>query len=161
MPKGKKTNQNTDSQLVAHFLAHFEHVYKKGGGSRRGMRAERKEREQSKLMILLPCQEWPGVAGCLVPRCASLSLTNYILSLSQWMASGHPGASGPPAARSALTGAGGSVQPQLRRMGGRTARGWCCSPRTALMGSACRVSDAWCVCDCRWTFNSCRCASMT
>lgn len=62
------------------------------------------------------------------------------LSLSQWMASGHPGASGPPVAQSAPTGAGESAQPQLPRMGGRTARGWCCSPRTARMGSACRVS---------------------
>lgn len=66
----------------------------------------------------------------------------HILSLSQWMASGHPGASGPRAARSAPTGAGGSAQPQRRRTGGRTARGWCCSPRTARTGSACRVSAA-------------------
>ena len=101
-------------------------------------------------MILLPCQEWPGVAGWLVPRRASLSLgltfmyplTSRVLSLSQWTASGRPGASGPPAARSAPTGAGGSARPRRRRTGERTARGWCCSPRTALTGSACRVSAA-------------------
>lgn len=101
-------------------------------------------------MILLPCWERPGLAGWLVPRHASLSLgltfmyalTSRVLFLSQWTASGRPGASGPPAARSALTGAEGSARPRRRRMGGRTARGWCCSPRTAPTGSACRVSAA-------------------
>lgn len=85
-----------------------------------------------------------------MPRHALLSLgltfmyplTSHVLSLSQWMASGHPGASGLPAAQSAPTGAGGSAQPRRRRMEGRTARGWCYSPRTAPMGSACRVSAA-------------------
>lgn len=99
-------------------------------------------------MILLPCWERPVAASWFVPRCASLSLgltfmyplTSHVLSSSQWMASGHPGASGPPVARSVPTGAGESAQPRRQRTGGRTARGWCCSPRTAPTGSACRVS---------------------
>lgn len=93
--------------------------------------------------------EWPGVAGWLVPEtCITFSLsfmyllTSPVLSFSQWMASGRPGASGPPAAPSAPTGAGGSARPRLRKMGARTVRDWCCSPRTAPMGSACRVSAA-------------------
>lgn len=56
------------------------------------------------------------------------------------MANGRPGASGPLVAQSVPTGAGGSAQLRPRRMEARTARDWCCSLRTALMGSACRVS---------------------
>lgn len=72
--------------------------------------------------------------------CVPVPLTPCVLSLSQWMANGRPGASGPLVAQSVPTGAGGSAQPRPRRMEARTARDWCYSPRTAPTGSACRVS---------------------
>lgn len=164
-PQQKKNKKITDSWLV-HFLVHFEHrktadnIIKREGKSRNGARAERKERESECAFYRLetgleeeqtdnPSASWerPGVAGWLVAemrialsRAFTSPLTSPVLSFSQWMASGRPGASGPPAAPSAPTGAGGSARPRHRKTGARTARGWCCSPRTAPTGSACRVS---------------------
>lgn len=57
------------------------------------------------------------------------------------MAGGHHGASGQPVGLNAPIGAGGSVQLQHPRMGAKTVMAWSCSPRTALMGYACRVSQ--------------------
>ena len=56
------------------------------------------------------------------------------------MAGGPRGASGLPAGPSALTGAGGSARHPPPRMEARTAMALSCSPRTARMGCACRVS---------------------
>lgn len=61
-------------------------------------------------------------------------------SLWQWMAGGPPGASGRLVGQSARTGAGGSARRRPPRTEARTAMVWSCNPRTALMGSACRVS---------------------
>lgn len=56
------------------------------------------------------------------------------------MAGGPHGASGLLVGLSAHTGAGGSAPLQPPRMGARTVMVSSCNPRTALMGSACRVS---------------------
>ena len=90
-----------------------------------------------------------GVLFLLEP-CPLSAFKKLLLSLTccccfffffwQWMAGGLRGASGLPAGPSALTGAGGSARHQPPRMEARTAMALSCSPRTARMGCACRVS---------------------
>lgn len=58
----------------------------------------------------------------------------------QWMEHGQSGASGQPAAQSALTGAAGSAWRPHPRTEAGTAPERCWTPRTAPMGCACRVS---------------------
>lgn len=59
----------------------------------------------------------------------------------QWTACGQTGASGPPVGRSAPSGGGGSATTRRPRTEGGTARGWCCSLRTAPTASVCKVSS--------------------
>ncbi|KAJ7324233.1 hypothetical protein JRQ81_017253 [Phrynocephalus forsythii] len=60
---------------------------------------------------------------------------------AQWMEPGLNGANGQPAARSAPTGEAESVWPRRRKTVAKTAAGCFSIPKTAPMGSVCKIRD--------------------
>lgn len=75
------------------------------------------------------------------PRGRAEGCTNApVFGGPQWTARGRSGASGRRAAPSAPTGAAASVPPRPPATAARTAAVCCSTPKTAPMGSACRVS---------------------
>lgn len=86
------------------------------------------------------CLAWWFCHVVLHPQTVVLSVIWHAIFSWQWMAGGPHGASGLHAGLSVPTGVEGNVPHQPPRTEARTATAWSCNPRTALTGSACKVS---------------------